>query len=601
MSDDEKRTLEGLGLKLANYKSFGPEHEGFDEIKKFNLIVGRNNSGKSTLLDMVEDSAIRRQNKWKEKSKLRRGSVQLYEKPSNNQWQEVLKGNSDLHSELAQHQGRLTIVRDIRRQTLSNEFSSVTEIVGAGTNLPKFLNETQTREQIQSIFPSFLGRTIRSVCHRIAPDRNLWPEPYDSSFATDVLPRDQQVGPNGAGYTGLFHSAIHRSATDPDLVRSKVLDSLNYILQPDDAFVEIAVRSLENETNWQIELRLQDKTFVPIQEMGHGVRTILMALATLLLLPFGGVAPRPDPAAIYLFEELENNLHPAVFRRLIRYLLDYSQGSDAGIFFITTHSSVAIDLVLNAPVITSAQVVHVTRTISSSDSGTSAYSKCTPVQNSDGIRTALDDLGVRGSDLMQANGIVWVEGPSDRIYLKKWIELESGGALRENEHYSFACYGGRTLANYGVQEDTILDNDVVDDLIRLMPINRNGFLVMDSDYKKTTDRLINTTKMRLFEEASMANWDVWVTEGKEIENYLPHELVVSVFGVARTKLGQFKDVPKSVNSVKGKASLPKVKMAKLLMDSEEMRKELFDNAPLHLAEKVTELCATIRRWNGMET
>ena len=33
----------------------------------------------------------------------------------------------------------------------------------------------------------------------------------------------------------------------------------------------------------------------------------------------------------------------------------------------------------------------------------------------------LDDLEARASDLLQANGIVWVEGPSDRIYFKNRI------------------------------------------------------------------------------------------------------------------------------------------------------------------------------------
>ena len=31
----------------------------------------------------------------------------------------------------------------------------------------------------------------------------------------------------------------------------------------------------------------------------------------------------------------------------------------------------------------------------------------------------LDDLGAKASDIFQSNGIIWVEGPSDRIYIKK--------------------------------------------------------------------------------------------------------------------------------------------------------------------------------------
>src|SRR6266699_1865711 len=41
-------------LYAINYKCFGAEPVGFDEILPLNLIVGRNNSGKSALLDLVE-------------------------------------------------------------------------------------------------------------------------------------------------------------------------------------------------------------------------------------------------------------------------------------------------------------------------------------------------------------------------------------------------------------------------------------------------------------------------------------------------------------------------------------------------------------------
>jgi len=43
-------------LYIRNYKSFGAEEQGFDSIKPTNLIVGRNNSGKSALLDLVQFS-----------------------------------------------------------------------------------------------------------------------------------------------------------------------------------------------------------------------------------------------------------------------------------------------------------------------------------------------------------------------------------------------------------------------------------------------------------------------------------------------------------------------------------------------------------------
>src|SRR5688572_13107696 len=45
--------LRDVGLHISNYKSFGPEGGGFDSVYPINIIIGRNNSGKSALLDAI--------------------------------------------------------------------------------------------------------------------------------------------------------------------------------------------------------------------------------------------------------------------------------------------------------------------------------------------------------------------------------------------------------------------------------------------------------------------------------------------------------------------------------------------------------------------
>ncbi|MBW8034938.1 MAG: AAA family ATPase [Planctomycetes bacterium] len=46
--------LSTFSFKTANFKCFGEQEQGFDEIKPINVIIGRNNSGKSTLLDLLQ-------------------------------------------------------------------------------------------------------------------------------------------------------------------------------------------------------------------------------------------------------------------------------------------------------------------------------------------------------------------------------------------------------------------------------------------------------------------------------------------------------------------------------------------------------------------
>lgn len=49
-----KNVLERVSIKVKNYKCFGEELQGFDRILPINIIIGRNNTGKSSLLELVQ-------------------------------------------------------------------------------------------------------------------------------------------------------------------------------------------------------------------------------------------------------------------------------------------------------------------------------------------------------------------------------------------------------------------------------------------------------------------------------------------------------------------------------------------------------------------
>ena len=48
--------LSKLSLKIRNYKCFEGEEQGYDVILPINVIIGRNNSGKSSLLDLIDQA-----------------------------------------------------------------------------------------------------------------------------------------------------------------------------------------------------------------------------------------------------------------------------------------------------------------------------------------------------------------------------------------------------------------------------------------------------------------------------------------------------------------------------------------------------------------
>ena len=131
-------------------------------------------------------------------------------------------------------------------------------------------------------------------------------------------------------------------------------------------------------------------------------------------------------------------------------------------------------------------------------------------------RDILRDLHYRASDLLQTNGIIWVEGPSDRLYINRWLEL-SCSKFTEGVDYSIMFYGGACLANLSAT-----DSGPTEDFVELLRINSNVVVVIDRD-GYLPDAPLREYKQRIRTEVGPDK--CWITEGREIENYLPPTLL----------------------------------------------------------------------------
>lgn len=178
---------------------------------------------------------------------------------------------------------------------------------------------------------------------------------------------------------------------------------------PDATFSGIRIQQIKSSStnsdeprNWEVFLEEEDNRYA-LSKSGSGLKTILLILINLYIIP--DVIENSGREAIFAFEEIENNLHPALQHRLFEYLYDYSINHNKR-FFITTHSHVAINAFFGRKGVS---IYHVMKT-----KGSSSIEKIESNQRKINI---LDDLGVKASDIFQASGIIWVEGPSDRIYI----------------------------------------------------------------------------------------------------------------------------------------------------------------------------------------
>lgn len=556
-----------VSIKVKNYKCFG-ETAGFDEIRRVNLIIGRNNAGKSALLDIIEAVAGKRYEfdsaTWRngEKSEI------VFESQIEQE---------TIDSSFSSSQGGGTIPgnhRQYGQQYLGRKIAWSKD--GRTTKLVNCDSEgiQPPIDQIGGHADALAGRMPvpleSKVFRRVNAERDIVPEGNDTGAIS--------IQPNGDGITNAIQNFINRSNLPSDVVEVILLNALNEIFAHDAVFTDIVCQLHENNY-WEIYLEEEHKGRIALSKSGSGLKTVIAVLVCIYLVP--SIEEKALGEYIFGFEELENNIHPALLRRLNEFIYRASVDNDF-LYFLTTHSNVLIDQFSKQE---DAQIIHVTQS--------DAKSECLTVQTYVENNGILDDLDVRASDLLQANGIIWVEGPSDRSYLNRWINLWSEGGLKEGTHYQIIFYGGRLLSHLSADVPAL-----VDESISILNTNRNAVIMIDSD-KRTQQARINDTKQRIRQEFDELGALCWITKGKEIENYISSEVVDQLLSVQNSvPTGQYSSFFDHLDSIEAevgsKYALKKPMLAETLAPL--MTKDNMQHV-LDLEEKMNKLCAQIENWN----
>lgn len=241
---------------------------------------------------------------------------------------------------------------------------------------------------------------------------------------------------------------------------------------------------------------------------------------------------------IIIIDEPELHLHPGAARCLKEIL--HEKCSEIQII-CTTHSPVFID-----PSITDIIILN---------QNIDGYIK-PKVLDAKEVDIALAELGSSGLDSLLFDVVIWVEGPSDKVYMEKWLHLLRNEFKNiNNSQIGILPYGGKSMINYLNIEEIKL-------------INRKSAFVIDSDKKSRSDE-IEPHISHFISQCNKNGIYCWKTKRRSIENYIPIDVLEKKLNLesGMLSISQYDDVIEKLKEVGRNYDKGKVKLAKTVTPS----------------------------------
>lgn len=230
-----------------------------------------------------------------------------------------------------------------------------------------------------------------------------------------------------------------------------------------------------------------------LYELGDGIQAIIILMYQIFM---------AENDSVIFIDEPELNLHPGMQRLFFEQIsLNNDITKKNLIYFISTHSNHLLDLTLESDNVS----------IYSFNPIVEKGNKKINVRNvNSGNNDLLKDLGVNNTSVFLANSSIWVEGISDRNYIKSFLRAfcdddNKRNYPKEDIDFAFFEYAGGNIEHYifGDELEEIDDDEKFLKEINTLALSNKIFLFADSDRAKEGTKKFE--RLKLLEEKFSAN------------------------------------------------------------------------------------------------
>lgn len=298
-------------------------------------------------------------------------------------------------------------------------------------------------------------------------------------------------------------------------VQRKLIDDFQIFLQRNFFNEYDRVQLIPNEKKKVLYVKIGNDERA-IYDWGDGTQQLIIMMYYLFKY-------KDNENKIFFIEEPEMYLHPGILRKFIEVInSDLFKNHQ---YFITTHSNIILDVSADTNINMSIFKFKKVKNKEKNNGKDFLIEQC-----NNGDMSLLNELGVRNSSLFLSNCSIWIEGITDRLYLKHYLKLycekyKDKKEYRENLDYIFIEYGGSNMIHFNFDKKDMQEN------INARYINNSIFLIADND--NTTRSPKKVKRKEILKEQLGENF--YELKACEIENLITLDILKSVLKTQNSK------------------------------------------------------------------